>query len=662
MNKMTNKLIIAITFIFSILICSCSVNKQIKKANKKYTIGEYYKAASLYKNAYPRVSITKEKQKKAYVAYKMGMCYQKVGEYDKAERAYANAIRYKYNDKDVYLKYADILRRSKKYKEAIENYDIYMKLDTNSLVAINGKLAAIESAEREKAGSRYIVKKEDFFSSKKSDGCPAHPEGDSTVIYFSSSRDNKQTSHKTSNITGTPNRDIYMAKRNAVGKWDNLELIEGDMNTESDESNPSFSADGKTMVYTRCPYIKGETHGAEIWTATRQGGKWGKSQRIALLKDSTVTVAHPALSADGKYLYFVSDMDGGFGGKDIWRSMKTSEGWSAPVNLGPSINTEGDEMFPSTRDSLLYFASDGHPGMGGLDIFYATEAGEGEWVVTEMPVPVNSSADDYGITFAKGEEKGYFTSNRGEKKGYDKIYSFYCPPIVYNVFGKVTSTDGEPLGDANVRIVGDDGTNVKLKTKKTGAYQFDIKRGVNYVMLGNCRGFLNQKNNISTRGLEDSKRFEINFQLASISKPVGLDNIFFEFGKATLTKESGAALDKLIKLLKDNPNITIEIGAHTDKVGSAEGNLKLSGERAQSVVDYLIKGGIEEARLTAMGYGKTKPVVVDKALAKQYPFLHEHDVLDEEFIDALAPENQETANMINRRTEFRVLKTTYKMY
>jgi len=163
-------------------------------------------------------------------------------------------------------------------------------------------------------------------------------------------------------------------------------------------------------------------------------------------------------------------------------------------------------------------------------------------------------------------------------------------------------------------------------------------------------------------GLEDSKSFPINFALASISKPVGLDNIFFEFGKATLTPESSTSLDKLVKLLNDNPNITIEIGAHTDKVGSAEGNLTLSGKRAESVVDYLIKAGIEADRLTAKGYGKTQPITVDKALAAKHSFLHEGDVLDEEFIDKLPADQQEIANQSNRRTEFRVLKTTYKMY
>ena len=181
-------------------------------------------------------------------------------------------------------------------------------------------------------------------------------------------------------------------------------------------------------------------------------------------------------------------------------------------------------------------------------------------------------------------------------------------------------------------------------------------------MLGNCRGYLNQKDNVSTVGLDDSKDFPITFSLASISKPVGLDNIFFEFGKATLTPASSTALDKLVKLLNDNPNITIEIGAHTDRVGSAEGNLLLSGKRAESVVNYLIKGGIEADRLTAKGYGKSQPVTVNKQVAKQYSFLKEGELLDDELIEKLSAEQQEVANGVNRRTEFRVLKTTYKMY
>lgn len=660
--KNKNYSICFVAALFLLAVSSCSVNKKIRKADKKYEIGEYHKAASIYKTAYSRVKLS-EKQTKGYVAYRLGDCYDKIGATDKAERMLANCVRYKYADTTSYLLYADVLRKQKKNKEAAEMYDVYLKHDPNSLVALNGKLSALKYSEWEKAKRRYEVFKDPFFNSKKSESSPRYPGGDSTIVYFASSRDNKQTAHKVSNITGTPNNDIYFAKKNAVGKWDNLELVDSDINTEDDEGSPAFSSDGKIMLFTRCRYVKGETHGGEIWMSQRQSGKWGKATRVMVLKDSSVTVAHPALSPDGNWLYFVSDMPGGIGGKDIWRCMKTGESYSAAENLGPDINTDKDEMYPFIReDSTLYFSSNGHEGFGGLDIYRAKEDTAKKWVVENMGAPINSNGDDFGISFVAGAEQGAFSSNRGEIKGYDKIYTFVAPPIRYIISGKVKNTDGDALGDANVRIVGTDGTNVKLKTKNDGSYSFEVKPGVEYVMLGNCRGYLNEKNAVNTLGLEDSKTFDIPFTLASVSKPVGLDNIFFEFGKATLTAESSKSLDKLVKLLKDNPNITIEIGAHTDKVGSAEGNLALSGERAQSVVNYLIKGGIEAPRLTAKGYGKTKPVVADKNLAKQYSFLKENDELNEDFIDALSKEDQEIANKINRRTEFRVLKTTYNMY
>jgi peptidoglycan-associated lipoprotein len=181
-------------------------------------------------------------------------------------------------------------------------------------------------------------------------------------------------------------------------------------------------------------------------------------------------------------------------------------------------------------------------------------------------------------------------------------------------------------------------------------------------MLATARGHLNAKEQWDTKGLKDSKTYPVNFTLSPISRPVKMENVFYEFGRWELTKSSETELEKLVKLLNDNPNITIEIGAHTDRVGSAEGNLRLSGERAESVVNYLIKKGIEAERLTAKGYGKSTPVVVDAKLAKQYSFLHDGQVLDDGSLDQMNAEQQEIANQINRRTEFRVLKTTYKMY
>lgn len=649
--------------LLAFLLASCSVNQQIKKADKKYEIGEYYKASSVYKRAYSRINATKEREKKAYVAYRLGDCYRLINDNEKAERALQNAVRYNSKDSLAYLYYADVLRKNKKPKSAIEQYDAYLKTHSNSKQAVVGRAAAVEAYEWEKNPTKYKVEKLNVLVSKRSERSPAFPGGDPDVIYFASSRENKAVGGKNSNITGIRNNDIFYARRNSLGEWDNIEPIEGQINTLEDEGSPSFSPDGKVMYFTRCPYVKGESHGAQIWKSVRSGGKWGKPQEVKLSKDSSITFAHPTVSPDGKFLYFVSDLAGGFGGKDIWRSSIDGEKYGAPVNLGPAINTSGDEMFPYMReDSVLYFSSNGLPGFGGLDIFYAKEVSDGKWVVKSMMYPINSNADDFGISFMKGVNRGAFSSNRGEKKGYDKIWSFDLPDVLFDITGKVTSSTGEPLGDAIVRIVGTDGTNTKVKTKSDGSYKIPLKKNVEYVMLGNCRGYLNQKETVVTLGLEDSKNFPINFSLASISKPVGLDNIFFEFGKATLTPESSTSLDKLVKLLNDNPNITIEIGAHTDKVGSAEGNLALSGKRAESVVDYLIKAGIDADRLTAKGYGKTQPITVDKALAAKHSFLKENDVLNEEFIDKLTPEQQEIANQSNRRTEFRVLKTTYKMY
>lgn len=647
----------------TLLFSNCSLKQKLKKADKKYEVGEYYNAASIYNKIYPKVKV-KDRQMKAYSAFRLGECYSLINENEKAERALSNAVRYNYKDSIVYLYYAEALRKNKKEKDAIAQYDIYLQNHPDDIRAINGKQSSLDAAEWKEHPTRYIVSKQTKFASKRTEFSPAFPGGDPDIVYFNSTRENKEIGGNASKITGVRNNDIYSARRNALGEWDNIEPVEGDINTDLDEGSVSFSADGKTMYFTRCYVEKGENRGAQICTVTRSGGKWGKVTEVKLSEDSSITFAHPTVSPDDKYLYFVSDLPGGFGGKDLWRSEKNGSQYGAPVNLGPSINTPGDEMFPYMReDGTLYFSSNGHPGFGGLDLFYATELENGEWEVSNMMYPINSNGDDFGISFITGMEKGMFSSNRGEKKGYDKLYEFELPPIEYLIDGKVTDLSGEPLGDATIRIVGDDGTNMKLHTKKDGSFKISLNKNVHYVMLGNCRGYLNQKEEAVTMDLEDSKTFPIHFNLASLSKPVGLDNIFFEFGKATLTPESSTALDKLVKILNDNPNITIEIGAHTDRVGSAEGNLQLSGKRAQSVVDYLIKKGIEAERLTAKGYGKTQPVTVDKTIQKKYSFLKVGDVLDEEYINSLiSNEQKEIADSINRRTEFRVLKTTYKMY
>jgi peptidoglycan-associated lipoprotein len=228
--------------------------------------------------------------------------------------------------------------------------------------------------------------------------------------------------------------------------------------------------------------------------------------------------------------------------------------------------------------------------------------------------------------------------------------------------GIVTNNDGQHLSDASLRLIGNDGTNVKMQTRRDGTYRLKLNKDVQYAMLVTSRGFLNQKHVFSTEGLIDSYTYTQNFQLASISKPVTMSNIFYEFGSWELTQDSEEGLKALVQLLNDNPNITLELSAHTDMVGNHETNKQLSLRRAQAVVDYLIKHGIDSKRLTAVGYGKDKPVVVDEAISRQYTFLPQGQVLDEAFILSLPQDQQEVCNSLNRRTEFRVLKTTYNLY
>ena len=383
---------------------------------------------------------------------------------------------------------------------------------------------------------------------------------------------------------------------------------------------------------------------------------------MQLFKDSSITVGHPTLNATGDTLYFVSDAPDGFGGKDIYMAVQSGSDWTDIKNLGSKVNTADDELFPYMRqDGRLYFSSKGHPGYGGLDLFYAIPK-DTTWSVYNMGAPFNSQNDDFGITFAGATENGFFSSNRGQKKGYDQIYSFTLPSMEFLVEGNVYDTNGEHLSEATIRLVGDDGTNVKAQIRRDGTYRLKLQKDTRYVMLATSRGFLNQKQELSTVGMTDSYSYQQNFSLAPISKPVKMSNVFYEFGKWTLTADSEKGLNDLVQLLNDNPNITIELSAHTDMVGNDASNKQLSLRRAQSVVDYLILHGIDSERLTPVGYGEEKPVVVDDALNKQYTFLPKEQVLDEAFITTLPADQQEICNSLNRRTEFRVLKTTYKLY
>lgn len=639
---------------------SCKSAK-LSDAEEKQRIGEYYEAAAIYRKVYTKTS-PKKRDLRGYIAYRMAECNRLINNTAKATSAYMNAIRYDYPDSTVYLRMGQMLQKTGRYPEAIKNYDIYMENDPSNLLAINGIQGCELAPGWKKNPTRYEVRRMDKFNSRRGEFSPMLAGDKYDQLYFASSR-SKDKDAKVSAITGQNNNNLFLVKQDEKGAWLAPVELEDEVNTEYDEGTPSFSPDGNTMYYTYCAQDPKGPRTAEIYISTRSSAKWGKGTRATIVKDSVTALGHPSISPDGKYLYFVSDAVGGFGGKDIFRARVAGNDFGPMENLGEEINTPGDEMFPYVRDSVtLYFASNGHPGMGGLDLFKATQDSTGKWNVENLGAPINSMADDFGITFAGKEERGFFCSNRNDARGYDHIYSFERPTITIFIEGIVNDVDEYPIEDATVRIVGKDGLNVKVPVKKDGTYRVELERDIRYVMMASARGYLNQNYELHTGPEEKNETYIVDFFLSPISKPVVIDNIFYDFDKATLRPESKKALDEMIKMLNDNPNVTIELGAHTDRKGTDQYNERLAQRRAQSVVDYLIAGGIEAARLEAKGYGESVPKTINKKMAKQFDFLKEGDVLTEEFILALPPEQQEIADQINRRTEFKVLRTNYNLF
>lgn len=647
-------------FLLSLLLFSCKSAK-LSDAEEKQRIGEYYEAAALYRKIYTKTPPAK-RDLRGYIAFRMAECNRQINSTAKATSAYLNAVRYDYPDSIVNLRLGQMLQKSGRYADALKYYDQYLLIKPDDALALSGMEGCRLAPEWKKNPTRYVVRRMDKFNSRRGEFSPMLAGDKYDILYFASSR-TKDKDAQASAITGQNNNNFFVVKQDEKGAWLAPKELDDPINTEFDEGTPSISPDGNTMYYTYCAQDPEAPRTAEIYISTRSSAQWSQGTRAAIVKDSVTALGHPSISPDGKYLYFVSDAVGGYGGKDIFRARVMGNDFGPMENLGEDINTPGDEMFPYVRDSVtLYFASNGHPGMGGLDLFKATQDSTGAWQVENLGAPINSMGDDFGITFAGKAEKGFFCSNRNDARGYDHLYSFELPAITVFIEGIVNDVDEEPLEEATVRIVGKDGLNVKVPVKRDGTYRVELERDIRYVMMASARGYLNQNFELVTGPEEKNETYIVDFFLSPISKPVVIENIFYDFDKATLRPESKKALDEMIKMLNDNPNVTIELGAHTDRKGSVEYNEKLAARRAQSVVDYLIAGGIQTDRLEAKGYGKSVPKTINKKLAKSFDFLKEGDVLTEEFIGTLPPEQQEIADQINRRTEFKVLRTNYNLF
>lgn len=655
-------LILTLTALVSIL-ASCGADLYLKRGEAHLALGEYYDAANDFRQAYQKTS-PKERARRGQIARKMAYCYDKSLQTGRAIAAYRNVVRYHQDAGADRLALARQLMKEGSYKEAANEFAVAADSLPQDNLAKTGLQAALTAQKIKEAGSRYTVKRIEVLNSRRADYSPMLYGDNYDEIYFTSTR-NEAQGDELSGITGTKPGDIFYSKKDEKGQWSKPIAVDGGVNTAYDEGACCFSNDGREMFFTQCVTDPSSARYAQIVKSSRSDAVWGKASTVELTRDTLSSYAHPAISPDGLWLYFTSDMPGGIGGLDIWRVRITPAGFGGVENLGRPINTEGDEAFPTFRpNGDLYFSSNGHPGLGGYDIFIAHIGKNGKVKLSHPGFPLNSQGDDFGMTFEGEYNRGFFSSNRGDARGWDHIYSFDNPEIIQTVKGWVYEMDGYELPTAQVYCVGDDGTNEKITIKSDGSFTKTLSPGVSYLFMASCKGYLNHKEELKAlNNPTESRDTTLQFALANISAPTLIDNIFYDFDKATLRDSSKTALNNLVTILHENPNITIELAAHCDFKGSAEYNKQLSQRRAESVVAYLIAHGISADRLTPKGYGKERPRTVKRKLTEKYQWLKEGDVLSEDFIKRIKdPKRQEICNQLNRRTEFTVLRTTYGMF
>ena len=652
-------------------------NRKMIKADKAFDLEQYVKAADLYKKAYKKIKIKGKKDAwkkavKAEIIFKQAECYYMSGNIKRAESYYKRAIKAKYTDVIVYLRYADVLRMQGDYDNASLKYRDYLekcgvtkeeslKLANDDIKFSNyirGEmgLRSCEFAVKWKdLPTRYKVELMPLVNSRNSDYSPAFGNGEYTEMYFTSSRKGGLTD-KVDERTGETFSDIYFTKINKKGKWSAPVVVSEPINTEDNEGSVYLNKRGTVMYLTQCKVEKKKALGCGIYVAKRKGKLWGTPQLLQIKVDSNTTIGHPALSEDETILIFSSDLPGGFGGKDLWISVKGKRNrWSDPVTLGSMVNTKGDEMFPFLHaDGSLYFASNGHIGMGGLDIYKTSQDINGAWISpVNLKSPVNSSFDDFSMIIEKDGERGYLTSNRDGGKGGDDIYQFELPPLELALKGVVTdSKTGGIMTGIKVQLIGNNGTTKEIETDNTGVYEFALETLTSYEIIVNTEGYLKKSVNETTFGIENSKVFVIDLSLDPCKKEIVLPLICYDFNKYDLRPESIVDLDDLAETLKDNPNIVIELKSHTDYRGSDAQNNKLSQQRADACVAYLIRQGIDAVQLVARGMGENEPFVIEDKDGR----LKEGDVLTEKYIKKIKfKKNKEKANQYNRRTSFKVI-------
>lgn len=661
MRKITTLSIAVGVFVLS--TTTAFSQKVLKKADASFEVGQYYSAINYYKQAYASAP----KDKKGVILYKTGYSCQEINDYKGAETYYQKAITSAYDDPIVYFKLAEVLKNQNKYAEAIAEYNNYKAKGGNAKKADLGVKSCELSQQWKDAPMRYKMENMALINSKESDYAPSFSDKKYQTLNFTSRRPGNVGGEIDAN-TGNNKSDIYETKVDKNGKWSTPNLLPPTVNTNFNEGVGCVSKKGDMIFFSRSPESSGKQLKTQIFMAKKQGNTWGAAQVLPFCIDS-IAFGHPYLSADGKVLFFASRMSGGYGGADIWYSTFDAKAnvWGKPVNAGPAVNTDGNELYPTLSDDgkKLYFSSDTHPGMGGLDIFVAEgENNKFTKPVENLKFPLNSPYDDFSIVFEGKKQKGFLTSNREGGKGSDDIWSFNLPPLNFSVRGMVVCEGGknakgkgEPVENVKVKIVGSDGNIKEFTTTKDGSYKLEkLKENTTYTVSTetgptsksasfNKDGYLANKDQriISTAGQVASKEFVADFEVKPVEKEIRMPEIQYAVGSAELLPASKDSLLFLYNILKDNPTIVCELNSHTDSRGKAVNNMTLSAARAQSCVDFLVKEkGIASERLVAKGYGMTQLLISDAEIAK-----------------AKTKEEKEALHQKNRRTSFKILNFNY---
>jgi peptidoglycan-associated lipoprotein len=661
-----------IIFIFSILLVfqpheGYSQNRRVERADKAFEMKQYNDAASYYQKAYKKVG-RKDRRLGARLIFQTAMCYRLTQDNRRAEANFRRAIRLGYEDPVAILYLADALMQNEKYDEALKEYQKYLEKLPGDFMGERGVASAQMALDLVNPETQYIIEIPRVLNSRQNDFTPSFASNQENALIFASSRD-EAIGKDSDPWTGHKHTSLFISYQDRSGSWGNPVLLdEGPINTEYNEGAPSVNISGTEMFFTRCTRSPDVDMGCRIFSSRLEGSNWSEPSEVVLTRDSLVTVGHPAISPDDLELFFVSDMPGGVGGLDIWVARRRAPGdsFGPPENLGPMVNTPADEVFPYMRENrVLYFSSEGHPGYGGLDIFKTQRDGNNWTQPQNAGLPFNSPGDDFGITFRRRGESGFFSSNRKGSRGYT-IYSFLLPPLEFMISGTVRDEQTKSIiTGAVVQLVGSDGTLIQVTTDSRGIYEFGknvVREKTSYDLLVSKERYFSQRKSESTMAYNRSHNFVHDFILDPIPEsPIQLPEIRYEFGRWELLPQFKDSLNNLVSILVDNPRIIIELASHTDSRGTDIINDTLSQRRAQAVVDYLVEQGIEPARMRARGYGKRVPRTIVNDISLDGFEFPAGVVLNDGYINRLPSEaHRDAAHQLNRRTEFSVLSEDFE--